>query len=186
MAFSIDQFKSALALGGARPSLFQVQITFNSGNGDITNGLLKAPFMIKAATLPAETTGSFPVPYFGRQIKFAGDRTFEDWQVTVFNDEDFAVRSAFEQWSQLINSHEPNLATLRPGMGTSGSSTGYKANAVVKQYSKMGGNPIAAYQFIGLFPTVITDIQLDWGATDQLEEFGVVFSYDYWERVSTS
>lgn len=185
MTFSIDQFKSALALGGARPNLFEVQITFNSGNGDITNGLLKVPVMVRAASIPAETTGAFPVPYFGRQIKFPGDRTFDDWQVTVINDEDFAVRQAFEQWSQLINSHEPNISALRPGLGTTGSSTGYKANAVVKQYSKMGGNPIATYQFVGLFPVMISEIQLDWGANDQLEEFGVVFAYDYWDKINT-
>ena len=187
MAFSIDQFKSALALGGARPSLFEVQITFNPGNGIITDGLLKAPFMVRATTIPASTVGSFPVPYFGRQIKLAGDRVFEDWQVTVINDEDFAVRAAFEEWSKLINSHEPNLASLRPGLGTIGASTtGYKANAVVKQYSKLGGPPIRTYQFIGLYPTIISDIQLGWNEVDQIEEFAVQFSYDYWEVVTSA
>lgn len=187
MAFSIDQFKSALALGGARPSLFEVQITFNPGNGIITDGLLKAPFMVRAASIPASNLGTFPVPYFGRQIKLAGDRVFDDWQVTVINDEDFAVRAAFEEWSKLINSHEPNLATLRPGLGTAGgSTTGYKANAVVKQYSKLGGPPIRTYQFIGLYPTIITDIALGWGDVDQIEEFAVQFSYDYWEVVSST
>lgn len=186
MTFSIDQFKSAFALGGARPSLFEVQITFNSGNGLITNGLAKTPFMIRAAGIPASTTNSFPVPYFGRQIKFAGDRVFDDWNVAVINDEDFAVRSAFEEWSNLINSHEANLATLRPGLGTPGSSsTGYKANATVKQFSKLGGSPIAAYQFIGLFPGNISDIPLAWNATDEIEEFTVQFSYDYWEKIIT-
>ena len=187
MAFSIEQFKSALALGGARPSLFEIQITFNPGNGTITDGLLKAPFMIRSASIPASVVGSFPVPYFGRQIKLAGDRVFEDWQVTVINDEDFAVRAAFEEWSKLINSHEPNLASLRPGLGTTGaSSTGYKATATVKQYSKLGGAPIRAYQFVGIYPTVISDIALGWGDVDQIEEFAVQFSYDYWEEVTAA
>jgi len=186
MAFSIDQFKSALSLGGARPSLFEIQITFNPGNGIITDGLLKAPFMMKAASIPSSIVNSFPVPYFGRHIKFAGDRIFDDWQVSVINDEDFAVRAAFEEWTKLINSHEPNLASLRPGMGTSGSSsTGYKANAVVKQYSKLGGTPIRTYQFIGLFPMAISDIMLGWDDTDRIEEFSVRFAYDYWEVVSS-
>lgn len=186
MTFSIDQFKSALALGGARPSLFEVQISFNSGSGLISSGLAKTPFMIRAAGIPASTTNSFPVPYFGRQIKFAGDRVFDDWSVAVINDEDFAVRTAFEEWSTLINSHEENISALRPGLGTPGtSSTGYKSNAVVKQYSKLGGNPIAAYQFIGLFPNNISDIPLAWNSTDEIEEFSVQFSYDYWERLST-
>lgn len=184
MAFSIDQFKTALALGGARPSLFEIQISLNTSDATIRNGLIKAPFLVKAATIPASTVNAFPVPYFGRQVKFSGDRVFDDWQVTVINDEDFAVRNAMEQWSQLINSHEPNLSSLRPGLGTTTGAGGYKANAVVRQYSKLGGLPVATYQFIGLFPTTITEIQLAWEATDQIEEFGVVFAYDYWERVN--
>lgn len=181
MAFSIDQFRSQLALGGARPSLFEVQITFNPGSGIITDGLTKLRFMAKAASLPGSMVGSFPVPYFGRQIKLAGDRVFEDWQVSVINDEDFAVRAAFEEWSKLINSHEQNLASLRPGLGA-GSTLGYKANAEVRQYSKLG-NVIRRYQFVGIYPTIVSDISLNWGETDQIEEFGVQFSYDYWENV---
>jgi hypothetical protein len=187
MAFSIDQFKSALASGGARPSLFEVQITFNPGNGTITEGLSKAPMLVRSASIPGSQVGYFPVPYFGRQIKFAGDRTFDNWQVVVINDEDFAVRAAMEEWLRMINSHEPNVSALRPGMGSSGSSiTGYKANAVVKQYSKMGGAPIKVYQFVGLFPTGVSEISLGWGDTDQLEEFAVQFAYDYWEEVTLS
>ena len=188
MAFSIDTFKSALALGGARPSLFEVQITFNPGSGLVTDGLSKLQFMARAASLPASTVGSFPVPYFGRQIKLAGDRVFEDWQVTIINDEDFAVRAAFEEWSKLINSHEPNLASLRPGLGLgagAASSLGYKANAEVRQYSKLG-HVIRRYQFVGLYPTIVSDIALNWGETDQIEEFAVQFSYDYWEVVDTT
>lgn len=187
MAFSIDQFKSQLALGGARPSLFEVQITFNPGSGIVTDGLSKLQFMARAASIPPSIVGSFPVPYFGRQIKLAGDRVFEDWQVTIINDEDFAVRSAFEEWSKLINSHEPNLTSLRPGLGTAGgaSTLGYKANAEVRQYSKLG-NVIRRYQFVGLYPTAISDIQLNWGETDTIEEFAVQFSYDYWETVDTT
>lgn len=186
MAFSIDQFKSALALGGARPSLFEVQITFNPGSGLITDGLIKAPFMVRSASIPASNIGSFPVPYFGRSIKMAGDRVFDDWQVNVINDEDFAVRAAFEEWSKLINSHEANLATLRPGQGALGGATGYKANAVVKQYSKLGGAPIRSYQFVGLYPTAISEIQLGWADVDTIEEFAVQFSYDYWEVVGAN
>lgn len=185
MAFSIDTFKSALALGGARPSLFEVQFTFNPGNDIITEGLAKAPFMVRSANIPASNLGSFPVPYFGRQIKLAGDRTFDDWQVVVINDEDFAVRAAFEEWSKLINSHEPNLASLRPGRGTPTGNTGYKANAVVRQYSKTGAT-IRTYQFIGMYPTIISDIALGWGEVDQIEEFAVQFAYDYWELLDTT
>ena len=103
---------------------------------------------------------------------------FDDWQVTVINDEDFAVRNAVEAWSKIMNSHEPNLASARPN--------GYKADAIVRQYSKLGGLPIATYKFIGMYPTIVSDIQVAWEATDQIEEFGVVFAYDYWERVNAA
>ena len=105
MAFNINDMRSGLALGGAKPSLFQVQIS----NPVTSLADLKAPFMIRAAALPASTLNPIEVPYFGRKIKIAGDRTFDPWTVTVINDEDFLVRNAMEQWMNSINSHTGNL-----------------------------------------------------------------------------
>ena len=125
MAFSINQFKSELVGGGARPSLFQVQIT----NPILPIADFKIPFMVKAAALPASSLGSYVVPYFGREIKYAGDRTFEDWEVTVINDEDFAIRNAMEAWSNAINSHIANTRALPQQ---------YKSDAIITQYGKDG------------------------------------------------
>ena len=166
MAFNIQQFKSELVGGGARPTLFQVQIT----NPIDSFADVKVPFMIKAAQLPGSSLGSYLVPYFGRQVKYGGDRVFEDWQTTVINDEDFAIKNALESWSNAINSHNTNLRALPQE---------YKSTGLITQYSKNGA-PLRKYVFEGLFPINIEGIQMSWDASDTIEEFGVTFQYDLW------
>lgn len=173
MAFNINQFKSQLVGGGARPTLFQVNIT-NPILGGIDGGAdFKVPFMVRAAAIPASNIGQVVIPYFGRQVKMGGDRVFEDWTVTVINDEDFAVRNAMEAWSNAINTHITNFRTYPPT---------YKAQAQVTQFGK-DGTAVREYTFEGLFPVQVSEIQLGWEATDQIEEFTVTFAYDLW-RVS--
>jgi len=170
MAFNINEIRSQLALGGARQSLFQVTIQ-NPANSAAD---LKVPFLVKTAQLPASTLGIIEVPYFGRKVRLAGDRTFNPWTDTVINDEDFLIRNSMEQWVNSINSLEGNLRT------TGGSAPSlYKAQAQVIQYSKTG-TPIRTYEFNGLFPTLITEIEVSWEAVDQIEEFQIEFQYDYW------
>ena len=169
MAFSINEFKSQLVGGGARSALFQVQIT----NPILGVADFKVPFMVKTAAIPESSTGVIPVPYFGRIIKYGGDRTFGAWTVTIINDEDFAVRNAMEAWSNAINSHITNFRS---------SPFDYKAQAQVTQYGK-DGSVLREYTFEGLFPISISTIDLQWQAQDQIEEFGVTFEYDLW-RIS--
>ena len=171
MAFNINLFQGAMRLGGARPSLFQVNIT-NPANGA---GDLVTPFMVKTAQIPASTITNIPVNYFGRPVNFAGNRTFEEWTVTVINDEDFAIRNAMEQWQNTINSVQGNLRTF----GAS-SPVLYKSNAQVTQFSKTGV-PIRVYSFVGIYPTTLSAIDVSWDTADSLEEFTVGFTYDYWE-----
>lgn len=165
MAFNINEMRSQLVYGGARQNLFQVRIN-NPANA---SGDLKTPFMVQAAQIPESTLGVIPVFYFGRQMKLAGDRTFGDWTVTVINDEDFLIRNAMEEWSNRINRLERNVRDINR----------YKSNATVIQYAK-DGTPIREYKFNGIFPSVISPIDLDWASTDQIESFQVTFSYDYW------
>jgi len=172
MAFNINEFKSQLTGGGARPTLFQVQIT----NPILANADFKLPFMVKTAALPGSSVGSYVVPYFGRQIKYAGDRRFDNWQVTIINDEDFAIRNAMEAWSNAINSHDSNTRALPQN---------YKSNAIVTQYSK-DGNALRTYVFEGLHPIDIDPISLNWEQTDSIEEFGVSFQYDLWRVEGTT
>ena len=171
MAFNIQEIRSQLVLGGARASLFQVQIA-NPANGA---GDIKVPFMVKAAQIPASTLGFIDVPYFGRTIKIAGDRSFAEWTVTVINDEDFLIRNAMEQWMNSINSHSGNIREFG-----SASPLLYKSNAQITQFSKTGV-PIREYTFNGMFPTEVSTIEMAWETTDAIEEFTVTFQYDFWE-----
>jgi hypothetical protein len=171
MAFNIQEIRSQLALGGARNSLFQVQIA-NPANGA---GDIKVPFMVKAAQLPASNLGTIPVPYFGRQIKIAGDRVFAPWTVTVINDEDFLVRNAMEQWMNSINSHAGNIREFG-----SASPLLYKSNAQITQFSKTGV-PVREYTFNGMFPIEVSAIEMSWESQNAIEEFTVTFEYDFWE-----
>lgn len=165
MAFNINEMRSQLVYGGARQNLFQVRIN-NPANA---SGDLKTPFMVQAAQIPESTLGVIPVFYFGRQMKLAGDRTFGDWTVTIINDEDFLIRNAMEEWSNRINRLERNVRDINR----------YKSNATVIQYAK-DGTAIREYTFDGIFPSIVSQIDLDWGQTDQIESFQVTFSYDYW------
>jgi hypothetical protein len=177
MAYSINDIRSNLRLGGARPTLFRVQITMPVG---IAGDLTTAEFMIQASSIPGSSVTPIEVPYFGRKIRIAGDRTFEPWSVQVLNDEDFKVRHALETWHNNINSLSGNLNTT----GTS-SPTNYKSQAQVDQFSKAGngGLPIRTYQFYGVFPTEISQIELGWNDTDVIETFNATFAYDYYEVV---
>jgi hypothetical protein len=166
--------RSNLRFGGARPTLFDVQF-LNSGVGQVPD---ISRFMCQATDIPSSQMGFIEVPYFGRKIKYAGDRTFIDWTVTILNDEAFDIRHAMERWSNALNSHENNLRLAQQG----GETQGYKANAIVRQYGKTGpGDVLRAYRFNGIFPIDVSTIPLDWNSTDTIEQFTVTFAYDYWE-----
>jgi hypothetical protein len=171
MAFNINEIKSQLTFGGAKASLFQVQIT-NPINGIAD---LKVPFMVQAAAIPEATLGTIEVPYFGRKVKIAGDRTFAEWTVTIINDEDFLIRNAMENWMAAINSHQGNVRQL-----DTASPSAYKSQAQITQFSKTGV-PVRTYQFNGIFPTSVAPITMDWNTTDDIERFDVTFQYDFWE-----
>lgn len=170
MAFNINEMKAQLAFGGARSSLFQVTIT----NPVSTLADVKLPFLCRAATLPESQLGTAQVPYFGRKINLAGNRTFSPWRVTIINDEDFLIRNAMEQWTNAINSLQGNLNTL------GGSPTLYKSQGIVVHYAKTG-LPLRTYQFEGIFPVSVSEIDLDWNNTDSIEEFQVTFEYDNYQ-----
>lgn len=171
MAFNVNEIRSQLTLGGARGSLFQV--TFTNPANSVAD--IKVPFMVRSAQLPASDLGVIEVPYFGRKIKLAGDRTFGDWTVTVINDEDFLIRNAMEEWSNRINSLQTNLRSFG-----SASPLLYKSTAEVTQFSKTGV-PIRTYKFNGIFPSSVSSIDLNWSDTDSIEEFQLTFQYDWWE-----
>jgi len=169
MAFDISAFKSNLTAGGARPNLFEAVVN-NPVNASADASFR---FVCRAAQLPGSTIPAIDVPYFGRQVRIAGNRTFEPWTVTIINDENFSVRNTLEQWMNAINSHEANIQTQAQGT--------YKSDSQVVHYGK-DGSLIATYKFYGLFPTELGAIELAWDSNDQLEEYTVTFAYDYWNH----
>jgi T4-like virus tail tube protein gp19 len=189
MPFNVSTFASqGLPLGGARASLFEVFMTLPTA---IASGRAEAQlrFVCKSAQLPQSTVGQIEVPYFGRKVKMAGNRTFDNWTVTVMNDEDFMVRHAFEKWSSFINSHTNNLRNQ--GTLTESGLVSYRSIATVRHYAKTGvygsgtnsgdaSIPTREYDFINIFPINISTIDLNWETTDAVEEFTVEFAYDYW------
>lgn len=176
MAFNIQEIRSRLSLGGARPTLFQVMLDAPAGFGKELGQV--AHFMIQASSLPGSTVNPIEVPYFGRKIRVAGDRTFDPWAVQVMNDEDFTVRHALESWHNRINSLSGNLNTT----GSSAPSN-YKAQADIRQFSK-DGSIVRTYRFYGLFPTEIAPIDVNWNDTDTIETFQATFVYDWYEVVA--
>jgi hypothetical protein len=174
MAFNINEFRSQMQGDGARPNLFEVTLPFPAfalpGNAQT-----KLTFMCKTAQLPGSTINSVPVQYFGRELKFAGNRTFQDWSVTIINDEDFVIRNAFERWMNGMNSHATNVRNP-----AASGPTGYTVDGEVRQYGK-AGNTLKKYKFIGVFPTDLSTIDVDWGSNDTIEEFTVNLSYQWWE-----
>lgn len=177
MAFSVNEFRSQLSGDGARPNLFEVSMPFPAFSQP-ANAQQKLTFMCKSAQLPGSTLGVVPVQYFGRELKFVGNRTFADWTITIINDEDFVVRNAFERWMNGINSHALNVrnpAALTP--------SSYTVDGLVTQFAK-NGNAIKRYKFLGLFPTDVTPIDVDWGSNDTIEEFSVTLSYQWWEAAA--
>jgi hypothetical protein len=170
----IDDIKSKLRGGGARPNLFKATINFPGyANGDVE----LTSFMCKAAQLPASTVGQIIVPFRGRQLKMAGDRTFDTWTVTIINDTDFRVRDSMERWLNGINNHNQNTGLTNP--------VDYEADLFVEQLDKSGAT-VKTYNFRGAFPSAIGAIELSYDATDVIEEFAVEFQFQYWESNTTS
>ena len=171
---TISQFKTALGGGGVRPNLFEVRMDASN----LTQFMGGVPaenlaFMCKAAALPAQNVASIDVPFRGRQFKVAGDRTIDNWTITVINDENFSVRNAMERWSQSIIDNATNQGQIAP--------TNYMSSADVFQYSRQKGDGesvgvLKQYRFIDIFPVTVGDIALSYESGDTIEEFDVEFA----------
>ncbi len=188
---NISQFKSKMIGSGARPNLFEVDVTFPTGvnlavQGDGTGQFDKENFrfLCKAAALPASTITPIPVPFRGRELKVAGDRTIDVWTVSVINDENFIHRRAFEAWMQNIAQYGDHSGLTNPN--------DYMGNAIVYQLGRSPSNTqgnnttgedaniLAQYRFIDIFPTAISEIGLSYDQSNTIEEFTVEFQVQYW------
>lgn len=170
----VDDFKSKLRGGGARPNLFKATINFPGyAGGDVE----LTSFLCEAAQLPGSTVGVIIVPFRGRQVKIAGDRTFDVWTPTIINDTDMSIRNAMERWMNGINAHSANTGLTNP--------VDYEADLVVEQLDK-DGSTLKTYNFRGCFPTGVSPIDLSYASTDEIERFTVEFQVQYWESNTTS
>ena len=171
MAFDLDSFRNKMQDGGACPSLFEMEINFpglfaggDSGPAD------NARFLTKISEIPGSTIGNIIVPYFGRQLKIAGDRTFAALSCTILNDEAYALRAKFEQWMDVIARHEVSVGAIALDF--------YQVDLALRQL-KRSGLTSAVYKFTGAFPTTLSTISLDW-SSEAIEEYTVEFQYQYW------
>jgi hypothetical protein len=169
----ITDFKSKLSGGGARSNLFEVVLSFPDSAPADTNVLDKSRFLVKAAALPGSTVTPLDVAFRGRTLKLAGDRTFETWTITVINDTDFSIRSAFEKWMNAINRVSDNTGITDPAL--------YQADGFVYQLDR-DGSTLRAYHFYDIFPTNISAINLAY-ETDSIQEFTVEMQILWWEAI---
>ena len=171
---TITGFKSKLSGGGTRPNLFEVEIAFPNETAIDNDTKEKTRFLIKAAALPASNITPIDVNFRGRILKIAGDRTFDTWTVTVLNDIDFSIRSAFEKWMNFINKMEDNTGEQDPAI--------YQPDAYVHQLDR-DGSTLRTYKFHDVFPTQVSQIDLSYETTDAIEEFTVEFQVQWWEAL---
>jgi len=177
----IANFRAQLVGDGARPNLFRVTLNLPAGISSSGSFNEKFSILCRAASIPASSLGAAPVAYMGREVQLAGNRTFADWSVTVLNDEDFSIRNTIEDWMAKINSHRTNVRDE-----SFISATSYTSNALVEHLGKSGeDNIIASYNVLALWPKELDAINLAYDQNNQIEEYGITFSMDYWERTTT-
>ena len=169
----ITDFKSKLTGGGARANLFEVVLTFPDAAAPDQVVLDKSRFLVKGANLPASNVQQIEVPFRGRILKVAGDRTFDSWTVTVLNDTDFAIRSAFEKWMNVINRMSDNTGLTNPAE--------YQSDAFVYQLDR-DGSALRSYRFYDIFPTQVGPIELSYDSQG-IQEFTVELQVLWWEAI---
>ena len=194
--YSISKFKSALAGGGARPNLFEVRLTSIPGGVEWDSDNFK--FMCKAAQLPASTIANIDVPFRGRIFKVAGDRTIENWTLTIINDEDFKYRTAFEGWMQHILRLENNTGTTNPQSYMTNADVIQLGRGITKESKTVEDTGsyddsatgttvagLARYQFQDIWPVNVSSIDLSMDNSDQIEEFTVEFAVQSFSRMAS-
>ena len=158
---------------GVRPNMFQVDITFP---GTVEADQTLVSYMCKSAALPASNIGVIEVPFRGRTVKIAGDRTFDNWSATFINDKEMKSRAYFEQWLNQINTHKANTGAIQDP-------TAYGRSVVIRQLEKdnsPAGSELRSYKLWYAFPISTSAIDLAYDSNDQIEEFSVEFQYSYW------
>ena len=169
---NIDDFKANLIGGGARANQFRVTITPPPG---IAIGLdvRRTSFLVRASQLPAQTLAEIAIPFRGRNIYIAGDRTFDEaWTTTFFNDTDFMIRNAMERWSNGINDLADNTGVIAPA--------DYQTDLTVEQLDRDDAI-LKSYIFRSAWPLSVSSIDLTSENATAIEEFSVTWRYQHFE-----
>jgi len=189
-ARTLDTFKSKLLGGGVRPNFFEVELKFPALGIDDNDVSDRTRFLVKGANLPASIVAPISVPFRGRELKIAGERSFDTWTITVINDSNFVLRDAFEKWMNIINKVSDNAGEVDP--------TVYQQEAYVHQLGRapitnQAGVPatsganvpiLRSYHFHGVFPTNVSSIELSYDQNNVIEEFSVEFQVQWWEALN--
>ena len=190
---TLTDFRARMVGGGTRSNLFECEINFpDLALGPLTVGDAELSrntrFLIKAANLPASTLGVIDVPFRGRNLKIAGDRTFDPWTITVINDTDFSIRNAFERWMNLINKHQDAAGKIDPSE--------YQQDAFIYQLGRANHNNdgnksdnipvLKTYKFYGVFPSSVSAIDVSYDSSDTIEEFTVDLQVQWWDALDNT
>lgn len=167
---SISDFKAQLINGGFRPNQFECYINFPTAVDGGSNAGQQARFLAKSASMPASTVSSVPISYRGRPVKFAGEREFQPWSIDIYTDTDFNVRTAFENWIELMQSASSTTGALLP--------SSYQADITVNALDR-NDQIVKVYTLHDAFPTEVGAINLDWETNNQIATFSVTFDYNY-------
>lgn len=173
---SITQFKENLLDGGARPSLFRMSIKWPSALTGQKTAEELLQFHCRISEIPGTSVNPITVKYAGREIKYAGQRVFNNLTVTILNDESFTVRKSLEAWFEGINTRETNISTLTTSLTNA---VGYSGTGTVTQYKK-DGTATRSYEFVDMFPVNLSPIALDWTNDGAIEDYTCEFAYQYW------
>ena len=173
---NINDFKAKLAGGGARGNQFKVTMPF-PGYSQVGGEIEELAFLCRATAVPGQTVGNVPIPFRGRVLNIAGDRTFEPWSITVLNDTDFKLYRAFERWMNGINNMTDNEGIANPA--------DYQVDGFIDHLDR-NGNTLKSYTYRGLFPIALDSIPLNYSTNDTIEEFGVTFQFQYFETDTTT
>ena len=176
---TIEQFKGVLKGGGVRPTMFQVSLSFPEGvvsDGLSADGDRRVTFLCKGASLPPSNIGEIPIPFRGRTLKVAGDRTFDDWAVTVINDDSFLIKRAMEKWSEKIQRHNYALGETQLA--------NYFSDGYVRQLDR-DASVLRTYAFRGIWPKSISEIALSFDSGETVEDYEVSFAVQYWTATNS-
>ena len=173
--FNVERFKSALTNGGARPNQFAVQLSFPTYVASQSIAVARAPFLVNIAELPGQTVNPAIVQYRGREVKFAGDRIFAPYTITVMNDAEMSIRNGCEQWMNGMDDYAAKIGKLQPSE--------YQRDMDILQLDR-NGNILKSYKLVNAFPVDLSPVALDFGANDQISQFTVTFQYQHFTTSS--